>query len=78
MARLYTLATPYATADLPLLKYVQSADTMTLTHPSYAPRNLTRTGPCLVDADGHHLCADAAAADGAGLRCAGLAASTMS
>lgn len=43
-ARLYTIATPYVTADLPRLKYVQSADTMTLTHPSYAPRNLTRTG----------------------------------
>ncbi|WP_295140667.1 ubiquitin-activating E1 FCCH domain-containing protein [uncultured Reyranella sp.] len=43
-ARLYTLATPYATADLPQLKFVQSADTMTLTHPSHAPRNLTRTG----------------------------------
>jgi hypothetical protein len=41
---IYTLATPYAVADLPTLKFVQSADTMTLTHPSYAPRNLTRTG----------------------------------
>jgi len=40
----YTLATPYAAADLPKLKFVQSADTMTLTHPSYAPRKLTRTG----------------------------------
>ena len=44
VARLYTVATPYLTADLPRLKYVQSADTMTLTHPSHAPRNLTRTG----------------------------------
>ncbi len=43
-ARLYTIDTPYAAADLARLKYVQSADTMTLTHPSYAPRNLTRTG----------------------------------
>lgn len=40
----YTLATPYAAADLPTLKYVQSADTMTLTHPGYPPQNLTRTG----------------------------------
>ncbi|HZP98278.1 MAG TPA: hypothetical protein VFB13_01990 [Reyranella sp.] len=40
---IYTLATPYAAADLALLKFVQSADTMTLTHPSYAPRQLTRT-----------------------------------
>lgn len=44
VARFYTLATPYASADLPLLKFVQSADTMTLTHPGHAPRNLTRTG----------------------------------
>ena len=44
VARFYTLATPYAATDLPLLKFVQSADTMTLTHPAYAPRNLTRTG----------------------------------
>lgn len=43
-ARFYTVTTPYVTADLPLLKFVQSADTMTLTHPTYAPRNLTRTG----------------------------------
>ena len=42
--RVYTLATPYAGYDLPLLKYVQSADVMTLTHPDYAPRNLTRSG----------------------------------
>ncbi|HYC64290.1 MAG TPA: ubiquitin-activating E1 FCCH domain-containing protein, partial [Reyranellaceae bacterium] len=44
LARLYTLATPYETGHLPLLKFVQSADTMTLTHPSHKPRNLTRTG----------------------------------
>jgi len=43
-ARVYTIATPYPESDLALLKYVQSADTMTLTHPSHAPRNLTRTG----------------------------------
>ena len=44
VARFYTLATPYLASDLPLLKFVQSADTMTLTHPAYAPRNLVRTG----------------------------------
>jgi hypothetical protein len=44
VARLYQIATPYVAADLPLLKFVQSADVMTLTHPSYAPRDLTRTG----------------------------------
>lgn len=43
-ARVYTIATPYPESDLPRLKYVQSADTMTLTHPSHAPRNLTRIG----------------------------------
>lgn len=43
-ARIYTIDTPYGAADLALLKVVQSADTMTLTHPSHAPRNLTRTG----------------------------------
>ncbi|HQS17264.1 ubiquitin-activating E1 FCCH domain-containing protein [Reyranella sp.] len=43
-ARVYTITTPYPESDLALLKYVQSADTMTLTHPSHAPRNLTRTG----------------------------------
>ena len=42
-ARLYTLATPYVLADLPTLKYEQSADTLTLTHKNYAPRKLTRT-----------------------------------
>lgn len=42
--RIYELATPYAIADLPKLKYTQSADVMTLTHPSYSPRELTRTG----------------------------------
>jgi hypothetical protein len=41
---LFSLATPYAADDLALLKYVQSADTMTLTHPRYSARRLTRTG----------------------------------
>ena len=40
---IFELATPYATADLRDIDYVQSADVMTLTHPSYAPRELTRT-----------------------------------
>jgi hypothetical protein len=43
-ARVYTIATPYAAADLELLKYTQSADVMTLVHPSYAPQQLTRQG----------------------------------
>ena len=41
---IYEIVTPYPTADLRELDYVQSADVMTLTHPSYAPRELTRTG----------------------------------
>ena len=41
-ARIYTLASPWTTADLALLKYAQSADVMTLTHPNYPPKNLTR------------------------------------
>ena len=40
----YTLATPYAFDDLPTLKFVQSADTMTLAHTAHAPMKLTRTG----------------------------------
>ncbi len=43
-ARVYTLTTPYAQADLTTLKFVQSADVMTLVHPSYDPRELSRTG----------------------------------
>lgn len=42
-ARVYQIATPYTAADLALLKWEQSADTMTLVHPSYAVRDLTRT-----------------------------------
>lgn len=44
VARIYTLTTTYAEADLALLKVVQNADTMRLTHPSYVPRIITRTG----------------------------------
>ena len=41
-ARIYTLATPYAASDLALLKFAQSADVMSFTHPSYRPYDLTR------------------------------------
>ena len=41
--RVYTVATPYVFADLEELKYTQSADVMTLTHPSYSVRELTRS-----------------------------------
>lgn len=37
-----TLATPYATADLKLLKFAQSGDVVTITHGSYAPYELKR------------------------------------
>lgn len=43
-ARLYQITTPYDEDDLALLKWVQSADVMTLCHVDYAPRELTRTG----------------------------------
>lgn len=39
----YEISTPYAEADLPNLKYVQSGDTITIVHPSYAPRELVRS-----------------------------------
>ena len=42
-SRLYKITTPFVTADLEQLKYVQSADVMTLVHRTYAPRELTRT-----------------------------------
>lgn len=44
VSRVYTVSSPYATADLFQLKFTQSADTLYITHPSYAPRKLTRTG----------------------------------
>lgn len=42
-ARVYSIATPYAAADLFRLKFVQSADVMTITHPDYQQRELSRT-----------------------------------
>lgn len=44
VSRVYEIASPYLAADIPNLKYTQSADTMTITHVDYAPRELTRTG----------------------------------
>jgi hypothetical protein len=41
--RVLTVTTTYVEADLPLLKYIQSANIMTLTHTGYAPRELTRS-----------------------------------
>ena len=39
----YEIATPYTTAQLPDLKFAQSADTLYIVHPSHEPRQLTRT-----------------------------------
>lgn len=40
----YEITNPYAEADLFDIHYVQSADVLTLVHPSYAPRELKRLG----------------------------------
>jgi hypothetical protein len=40
----YEVENPYAAADLFGIHYVQSADVLTLVHPSYAPRELRRLG----------------------------------
>jgi hypothetical protein len=42
VARIYTISSPYSFNDLRRLKYVQTADVMTITHPSYAPKELRR------------------------------------
>lgn len=41
---IYEIPTPYVEADLMALRYVQSGDVITITHPSYAPMQLSRTG----------------------------------
>lgn len=41
---IYEIPTTYASADLSTLKFTQSADVLYITHPSYAPRKLSRTG----------------------------------
>lgn len=42
--RVFEIVTPYVEADLPDLQYVQSADVVTIVHPTYPPRELKRTG----------------------------------
>lgn len=44
VASVYEVVSPYAAIDLPLLKFTQSADVMTICHPNYVPYDLTRTG----------------------------------
>ena len=46
-AVIYHLATPYLAEDLHELRYQQSNDVITLTHPKYAPRELTRVNHAL-------------------------------
>lgn len=41
---IFEIPTPYASADLAKLQFVQSGDVVTITHTSYAVRELTRTG----------------------------------
>jgi len=41
---IYEIPTPYVSADLPKLQFVQSGNVITIVHPSYAPRQLTRYG----------------------------------
>lgn len=43
VSKVYEITTPYAIADLMEIRYVQKNDVMTLTHPDYAIRDLTRT-----------------------------------
>ncbi len=43
VAEHYTVTTPYVEADLFNLKFIQSADVLYVTHPSYAPRKISRS-----------------------------------
>lgn len=43
VARVFELVTPYVVADLPLLKFTQQADVMTITHSNYRQQQLSRT-----------------------------------
>lgn len=43
-ARVYEIASPYLEADLQDLHFVQSADVLTITHPTYQQRELKRLG----------------------------------
>ena len=43
-ARVYTITSPFLTAELFQVQFAQSADVMYLVHPNHSPRKLTRTG----------------------------------
>jgi len=42
-SRIYEIASPYLTAELPLIKFAQTADTLTIVHPAHNPRTLKRS-----------------------------------
>jgi hypothetical protein len=44
-SRIYTIVSPYAAADLRLLKYAQNVNQLIICHPDYAPQVLTLIGP---------------------------------
>lgn len=44
VARVYTVASPYTETDLFALHFAQDSDILTITHPSYAARELKRLG----------------------------------
>ncbi|WP_338794112.1 hypothetical protein [Pseudomonas sp. AE27] len=41
----YEIVSPYTTAQLPELKFTQSADVLTIVHPDHPPRELSRLAP---------------------------------
>jgi hypothetical protein len=43
-SRVYTVSTPYVSADVFALRYAQDSDVLTITHPTYAARDLARVG----------------------------------
>jgi hypothetical protein len=45
VTKVLEIPSPYLEADLPLIKFTQDKDVLSLSHPSYAFRELRRTGP---------------------------------
>lgn len=45
IARVYTISSPYAAADLQLIKFVQSVSVLYITHPNYPPYTLSFFAP---------------------------------
>lgn len=43
-SRVYQIPTLFASTDLPLIKFTQSADVLTIAHPGYFPQELARLG----------------------------------